>query len=532
MTTFRASASGKAGDGSPPAAAVGLRAGELNLFDSTVVAVSSVAPAYSLAATVGFLFVAVAYAGPAVIIVSFVPMLFIAIAYFYLNRRDPNCGASYAWISKLVGPDIGWFNGWVQLAASVLFCVAAPLLAASYTLQFFHSVGWISAATASELWLTAGVAALWLAGITFITVYGVRWTANAQWVFLIIQYAVVLGASIWGIAKVAARHPPGSTGFHWSWLSPLSIHGYQGLAAGMVLGLFLYWGWDTSVNLNEESKGSTKTPGEACIISMFLLLFIFCLNIVAAQMLIPSSQLAGQGPNLLFYFSEQVGGRWLGYLMIFAVLSSTVADTQTTLLPASRLTLSMARDGVFPPAFKKVQGSFQTPMIGTLILAGLCLFGIFLRAVSPAINTGYGNLIADIGVLVAFYYGATGIACAWAYRKVMLTNTRFFFVGVLLPFLSGIFCFWVGYEVIKQSGAAASASVLVTMALGVPLIFVARYATHSDFFHCPAIAYDSIEPSPGSTTAGYGRSLRAAVKRVRVCSMLAAWPAWRWCIRP
>ncbi len=53
----------------------------------------------------GFLFVAVAYAGPAVIIVSFVPMLFIAIAYFYLNRRDPNCGASYAWISKLVGPD-------------------------------------------------------------------------------------------------------------------------------------------------------------------------------------------------------------------------------------------------------------------------------------------------------------------------------------------------------------------------------------------------------------------------------------------
>ena len=76
-------------------------------------------------------------------------MLFIAIAYFYLNRRDPNCGASYAWISKLVGPDIGWFNGWVQLAASVLFCVAAPLLAASYSLQFFYSVGWISAATAS-----------------------------------------------------------------------------------------------------------------------------------------------------------------------------------------------------------------------------------------------------------------------------------------------------------------------------------------------------------------------------------------------
>jgi len=86
--------------------------------------------------------------------------------------------------------------------------------------------------------------------------------------------------------------------------------------------------------------------------------------------------------------------------------------------------------------------------------------------------------------------------------EVMLTNTRFFFTGVLLPFLSGAFCFWVGYEVIKQSGTAASASVLVAMALGVPLIFVARLTTHSDFFRRGTIAYHSIEPSPGSVTVG------------------------------
>ena len=118
------------------AATTGLRANELNLWDSTAVAVSSTAPAYSLAATLGLLFVASAYAGPAVIIVSSVPMFFIAAAYFYLNRKDPNCGASYSWISKVVGPHIGWLNGWVQLAASLLFCIAAPMLAASYTLQF------------------------------------------------------------------------------------------------------------------------------------------------------------------------------------------------------------------------------------------------------------------------------------------------------------------------------------------------------------------------------------------------------------
>jgi len=55
---------------------------------------------------------------------------------------------------------------------------------------------------------------------------------------------------------------------------------------------------------------------------MFVLLAIFLLNIVAAQMLLPSKELASQGSNILFYFGNQVGGKWVGYLMIVAVLSS------------------------------------------------------------------------------------------------------------------------------------------------------------------------------------------------------------------
>ncbi len=69
--------------------------------------------------------------------------------------------------------------------------------------------------------------------------------------------------------------------------------------------------------------------------------------------------------------------------------------------------------GVYPPIFSKVERDTQTPLLGTLILAALCLFGLLLRAVSPTVNSEFGSLIDDIGVLVAFYYGAAGIACAW-----------------------------------------------------------------------------------------------------------------------
>ena len=487
--------------------AVTLRADTLNLFDATAVAVSSVAPAYSLTATMSFLFLAVgvAYAGPAVIIVSFIPVLFIAIAYFHLNRRDPDCGASYSWLSKLVSPMAGWFNGWVQIAAGVLFCVSAPVLAGTNTLSFMQSVGWISTSTQSNVWLTAAIGIAWLALITFICIYGIRWTTNFQWVMVIIEYVAVVGISVAGIIKVALNHPHGSTGFHWGWLDPLNIHGYAGIAAGAVLGVFFFWGWDTAANLNEESKNSSKTPGQAGLISMVLLLAIFLLNIIAAQMLLPAKQLSGQGSNILFYFADQVGGRWVGYIMLIAVLSSTVGTTQTTLLPSARISLSMARDRVFPRLFAIIQGKFLTPALGTLVLAGVALAGILLTTSSSSVNTVFGHLINDIGVLIAFYYGVTGITCAWAYRRVAFQRVGFFFTGVLLPLLGGIFLLWVGYEVIAQAPGAAT-PVLVTLGLGAPLVIIARLTTKGDFFRQKMVTYDSIDaPEPEPVLEGAGR---------------------------
>ncbi len=473
---------------------VTLKKDTLNLFDSTIVAVSSVAPAYTLAATMALLFitVGVGYAGPAVIWISFIPVLFIAISYFQLNRRDPNCGASYSWLSKLATPSFGWFNGWVQVATSVLFCISAPIVAGAYTLQLMQQWGWISAASASDIGNQAVVAGIWLALITFICIWGIRWTTNFQWVLLIIEYVAVILFSVWGIIKVAATHPHGSTSFHWSWLSPMSIHGVAALSAGIVLGVFFFWGWDTATNLNEESKNSTKTPGHAGIIAMFLLLLIFAINIIAAQMLLPERAWTTHGSTILLYFAQQAAGNWAGYVMIIAVLSSTVATTQTTLLPAARITLSMARDRVWPKVFGTIQGKLQTPMVGTLILALVCMFGIVLVSNVSSINTVFANLISNIGVLIAFYYGVTGVTCAWAYRKVAFQRVGFFFSGVLLPLVGGIVLLAVGVKVIVVAGWSGAYPDIIALLLGIPLLFVARFTTTGDFFKTKPIAYDEI----------------------------------------
>ena len=39
--------------------------------------------------------------------------------------------------------------------------------------------------------------------------------------------------------------------------------------------LFIYWGWDTAVSVNEETKDPAKTPGQAAILSTLLLLVTY-----------------------------------------------------------------------------------------------------------------------------------------------------------------------------------------------------------------------------------------------------------------
>ncbi len=474
-----------------------LRADELNLFDATAVAVSSVAPAYSLASTMSAVFVIVGIGAhaPSVIIYSFVPVLFIAVSYFHLNRRNPNCGASYSWLSQVVHPTVGWFNGWVQIATSVLFCTAAPLLAGTYTLQFMHSaLHLVSAASISSSKDIAIIAACWLALVTFICIYGIRWTTNAQWVMVIIEYVCVVGFSIGGIIKVWISHPTASRGFSASWLNPFAIHGFHAIALGLALGVFFFWGWDTALNLNEESKDASRTPGRAGIISMWLLLFVFLLNFIAAQMLLSPAQISNEGNKVLFFFGQQFAGSWASYVMIFAVLSSTVATTQTTLLPAARITYAMARDGVFPKIFGTVHEKFKTPALGTLILAFISLFGIMLTSFSSSSGTVFTNLINNIGVLVAFYYGITGLACAWAFRKTIGQGLKANLTMVWLPLVGGLILLFTCYEVLKSGGSTAIPDIVVLI-LGLPLLLIAYLTTkgRSPFFSQSRVSYDSVE---------------------------------------
>jgi len=472
-----------------------LKAGELNLLDTTAIATASVAPAYSLGTTL-FLVVAatgVGLAAPAAILVSFFPVFFIALAYSYMNRKDPNCGASYSWIARTLSPYVGWFTGWIQLACNVIFCISAPLFAGAVLLALLGpgQLGWINSGAAGSTALIAVTAFVLLAFVTWMVARGIRITANAQWVMVTIEYLVILGFSILALIKALGSHPAGSTPIAAWWFNPFSLQGFTGLAAGAVLGVFFFWGWDTAANLNEEGTDNRENPGKAGLISMGILLVLFLLAATAMESLLGERQINNQGANALTFFASQVAPLPLSLLMAVAILSSSLATTQTTLLPSSRLSLSMARDRVFPRVFGIIHPRWKTPWVGTIVTFLLCSLGILLTTMNSDINTTFGNMISDIGILVAIYYGATGIACAWAFRKVLLKSPWTLLLAGVLPAVGGLFLFFIGYQVIAE-GVGAAIPVLITIALGIPLTVVAAVFNRTGFFTRKTVAYEDV----------------------------------------
>ena len=120
----------------------GLKRGTVGLVSSIVIGMASTAPAYSLAATLGFVVIAVGVKAPAIMLLAFVPMYFIAVAYSELNKREPDCGTTFTWAARAFGPRTGWLGGWGLIAADVIVMANLAQIAGSYGFLLFGPTAW------------------------------------------------------------------------------------------------------------------------------------------------------------------------------------------------------------------------------------------------------------------------------------------------------------------------------------------------------------------------------------------------------
>ena len=425
----------------------GLKGGALGLLSSIVVGIASTAPAYSLAASLGFVVATtngnsiVGVKAPAIMVLAFVPMLLIAISYSELNKAEPDCGTTFTWASRAFGPWVGWLGGWGIIAADVIVMANLSQIAGSYTFRLF---GADSLAT-STFWTTvAGI--VWIVIMTYICYRGIEVSARIQYALLSIEVIILVVFSVVALTKVYnGTSPAGSIHPSLSWLWPGGLS-LSAISTATLIAVFIYWGWDTAVSVNEETADPAKTPGRAAIISTLLLLVTYAIVSVATVAFAGTGSKGiglGNPDNSTDVFhaigSTVFGGSGFGTVMesllIISVLTSASASTQTTILPTARTALSMGAFRALLAKFARIHPRYLTPTDATIWMGGVSiLFYVGLTLVSQNV---LGDSISAVGLMIAFYYGMTGFACVWFYRRQIRSGGRPLWMKGVLPFLGG-----------------------------------------------------------------------------------------------
>jgi amino acid transporter len=455
--------------GSPAGSGVmdkGLKKGAIGYLSNIVIGVASTAPAYSLAATLGFV-VAVKGVGvhaPAVLLVSFIPMLLVASAYKYFNRADPDAGTTFAWVTRAMGPITGWMNGWAIFLADVIVMASLADIAAIYTFKLF---GFSALGESKAAIIIAAV--LWIALMTWICYRGIELSARIQQALLGIEIFILALFSVVAFVKVFGSHPPsGSIHPSISWFNPFAMN-FGDLLDAILLGVFIYWGWDSGVSVNEESENPAEGPGKAAVISTLLLLLIYMLVSSAAQSFHGVGFLTNEAnqEDVLNALGKGVLGGTLDKLLIITVLTSASASTQTTILPTARTTLSMAHWKAVTTLLSRVHKRYLTPTVSTL---GFGLLSIVITIPLLLLSASVlEDSITAIGFPICFYYGFTGVACPIYYRHELGKSLRNLLLLGAGPLLGGLILWGVGIKAAFYYGHSENVSSKPILGITLPL---------------------------------------------------------------
>ena len=435
-----------------------LRPDAVGFLDALVIGLASTSPAYSLAAVLGPIVALVGVHAPGVLLASFVPMLLIAGAFAALNRADPDCGTTFSWVTRAMGPWAGWIGGWAITMTGVLVLGSLAEVGVRFTLLAVGLDGW-TGSTPTVMALTVALILL----MAWICVRGTEVSARLQNGLIVAQTVALAVFAVVALAR-------GELAPSWGWLDPFGGGG-AALNAGLLLGVFAYWGWESAVNLTEETTNSRTAPGWAAVLSTVVLLLTY-LGVATAVVSFAGpgwlARNAGEEEAVFALLSSRALGGW-DWVVLLAVATSAVASTQTTILPASRTALSMARRAAVPRRFASISAAHRTPDVSTWWVAGVGV--AWYVGVGLVSENALYDSITGLSLLIALYYALTGLACAVFFRRRLLRSTRDFLLLGVGPVLGAVMLGWLLVLSVRDlSDAGNSYTGQAWLGVGPPLV--------------------------------------------------------------
>lgn len=451
----------------------GLSRNSLGVFGSVVLGISCVAPAYTLSATIGILVTQAGHKTAVVILAGFLPMFFAAYAYRELNKVMPDCGTSFTWTSKAFGPYVGWIGGWAAILATAIVLSNLAGVAVEFFYQLLGDI--FRNPELGSLWenntINVATCLVFLAIATFIAYRGITTTEKVQFALVGFQLSVLLVFAVVAVAKSRTTAP--DLEFGWDWFSPAGLT-LSAFIAGLSGSIFAFWGWDTCLTVNEESKGSDKTPGRAALLTVLSILLTY-LIVSTASVLYAGTGTSGIGlgnekiaHNVFGALAQPVLGNPWHLLLYLAVLASSIASLITTFLPASRTMLGMATYKALPPRFGAIHPRYLTPSYATVV-AGVFAGGFYAVMMFLSENA-LTDTIYSLGIMICFYYGLTAFGCVWFFRRELFVSVSSVVFKLLFPLLGGTGLFAVLGVTLHDSASPEYGSGASVFGVGLVLV--------------------------------------------------------------
>jgi len=459
--------------GTAPTPPTRLEPDAIGVAQDTVIGMASSAPAAVVAISLAGLAAASAYGGGPVLLISAIPMLVIANAYRRLNMWNANSGASFEWVGRAINPYLGFLTGWLMIVGFVVGTLSGVVILGPSVLAVFGS-------SATSTWPNVAIETAVGLVMTVIAVVGIRITARVQVVMAVVEYAILVGMSIWGLFYVLGHHP-GTYHITSGWFSLSGVGGQGSIVAGFLIAVFAYSGWDGTIYVNEEVKHRRTNPGKAAIIAVALLAVIYTLAQVGLQGVISPKNLQNSAAPLIAV-AQGLGGGNGAKVMALAIALSVIATTGAGIVVGARIIYGMAGYRALPEFLANVNRRYATPAAASIAfgLAVVILGWVYLLATS--VQNAFNDVVDITGLVFALFYVLTALASIVYYRRRIFSGAWDALILGILPIASAAFLVWMVVKYLSGAPAAQVWSVIGIIVVGLVLMLVSRFVLQSSFF--------------------------------------------------
>ena len=440
----------------------------------TVIGMANSAPTVALGLSLAPLVLAAAYGSGPIIILCGIPMLIIANAYRRLNLWSANCGASFEWVGRAIDPYLGFMTGWLMIAASLVAAVAGVVVLGPSVLAIFG-------ASALSTWPNIFISTAVIVVLLVIAVAGIRLTARTQVAMGVIEYAILIGFSIWGLVFVLGHHP-GTFPITRGWFSLTGIAGKGNVASGLLIAVFMIAGWDATVYVNEEVRHRRHNPGRAAVIAVAVLIVMYTFCQVGLQGVVSPAKLQANSSSALVYIAQALGGGGWAKVMAFALALSVIASTGVSIVILARMAYGMASHRVLPPILGNVNRRFATPAVASVVVGVIFIAVTWVYLLSSSIANAFTALIDGSGVLYASFYVLTALSAVVYYRRRVFSNVWDAILVGILPIAGAAFLTWVVVKSVMHAPASQRWALIGIVASGLIVMLIARFVLRSPFF--------------------------------------------------